>query len=817
MEVQAAPALPAPGTTWKRWGFRLAALCLVPLLVLGALEGALRLAGYGYPTAFFLKERLGDQTVFIENQKFGWQFFPPRAARTPQPMAFPARKEASILRIFVFGESAAMGDPEPAFGLARFLEVMLRTRYPEQRFEVLNVAMTAINSHAILSIARDCAGREGDFWIVYMGNNEVVGPYGAGTVFGRQAPPRWLVRTSLGLRRWRVVQWGEAGWRRLRDRSRHEASWGGMELFTSHQVRLTDARMRAVYTNFQKNLREIIETGRRSGAEVVVSTMLSNLRDCPPFASLHRPNLSENERKRWESAYQAGAKAAEAGEMKEALKAFEQALALDKEYAELHFYLARCQEALGEEDKARRQYEQARDWDGLRFRADTTLNDIIREEAARESMGAHLVDSAELLGGKGRIPGRDLLWEHVHLNLHGNYALARLLAEKVSSILETRNAAAQAWPDLKRCLQHLGFSDWDHYEVLEILRQRIERAPFTQQSNHQAEFQNHLDQMKKIRARLGPAQLEAAIKTGRAALTQWPGDWVLQERLARRLKQKGEADEAITLWESVIASLPHYAEAHCQMGLLKLRKGQAAEAAASLRRALQLKPDYPEALDGLGQVLASVKKFKEAIELYKKALELRPGYSEAHARLARAYEETGQIDAARAHYQESLRLKPDNWEASTGLGRLRDQQGGLSEEVAYYEKILAANPQDAQAHFNLGNALRGLGRLAEAQAHFHQAVRLKPNYAEAHNRLGFELARQGQDTEALRHFEEAVRLKPDLAEAHLNLGVALARLQRMDEAVTHFTEALRWNPQDATARKYLEEARRRGGRGTNDK
>ena len=44
--------------------------------------------------------------------------------------------------------------------------------------------MTAINSHAILPIARECARRDGDLWIIYMGNNEMVGPFGAGTVFG---------------------------------------------------------------------------------------------------------------------------------------------------------------------------------------------------------------------------------------------------------------------------------------------------------------------------------------------------------------------------------------------------------------------------------------------------------------------------------------------------------------------------------------------------------------------------------------------------------------------------------------------------------
>ena len=69
------------------------------------------------------------------------------------------------------------------------LESLLSLRHPGTRFEVVNAAMTAINSHVILPIARDCARADGDIWVLYMGNNEVVGPFGAGTVFGPATPP----------------------------------------------------------------------------------------------------------------------------------------------------------------------------------------------------------------------------------------------------------------------------------------------------------------------------------------------------------------------------------------------------------------------------------------------------------------------------------------------------------------------------------------------------------------------------------------------------------------------------------------------------
>jgi hypothetical protein len=48
---------------------------------------------------------------------------------------------------------------------------------------VVNAAVTAINSHVVRPIVHDLTRREADLFIVYTGNNEVVGPFGAGTVF----------------------------------------------------------------------------------------------------------------------------------------------------------------------------------------------------------------------------------------------------------------------------------------------------------------------------------------------------------------------------------------------------------------------------------------------------------------------------------------------------------------------------------------------------------------------------------------------------------------------------------------------------------
>ena len=170
-------------------------------------EGAFRLAGYGHPTSFFVASPHHEKGALIENTKFAWRFLPPTLARASQPTLLRREKSPGTTRVFMFGESAAEGDPEPAFGMPRLLEVLLEGRFPGRDFEVINAAVTAINSHAILPIARECAGLDGDFWVLYIGHNEVMGPFGAGTIFGQKTPPLATLRLGLSLKQLRLGQW----------------------------------------------------------------------------------------------------------------------------------------------------------------------------------------------------------------------------------------------------------------------------------------------------------------------------------------------------------------------------------------------------------------------------------------------------------------------------------------------------------------------------------------------------------------------------------------------------------------------------------
>jgi hypothetical protein len=266
----------------KKAIFGVIAICVVPLLLLLALEFALRIGGYGYQTSFFLERTIGGEKFLTENEKFGWRFFPKELARSPSATRFKAEKAPGTTRIFVFGESAALGDPKPAYSLGRYLQVLLRERFPAAKLEVITVAMTAINSHAIVPIARECARLEGDFWVIYMGNNEMMGPFGANPVSGPAAPSLGRIRAIIALRASRLGQLAENALASLKkDQSR---TWEGMKTFLAHQVPPRAPERDRVRENFQANLQSIIHLANRSGAKPIVCTVRFHARRAHPGA-----------------------------------------------------------------------------------------------------------------------------------------------------------------------------------------------------------------------------------------------------------------------------------------------------------------------------------------------------------------------------------------------------------------------------------------------------------------------------------------------------------------------------------------------------
>ncbi|MDQ5980036.1 MAG: hypothetical protein QG602_3011 [Verrucomicrobiota bacterium] len=545
-------------------------------LLLCGVELALRLAGFGHSPHFFRKARTADgELVWRENRNFTAPFFGEALVRRPQPVRLPLKKAPGTYRIFILGSSAAMGDPEPAFSLARVLEVQLRAAYPTVRFEVVNAAVTAINSHLVRGIAADCAQLEPDLFIVYEGHNEVIGPFGPTGVFTPFLKSETAVRAFVWLKGTRLAQLAA----RLGRRSDAPAGWGGMEMFLQQQIRADDPRLDTVRAHFQANLRAIIiDSGQAVGAKTLLCTVATNQRDFAPFLSADG----------------------------EAERVYQQAkLALDA----------------GRDDEARDLFQRALDLDTLRFRTDSRLNQVIRalpgkvritnfpssfsEETAKPKVrntnfgGIEVVDLAAALAAKSPhgILGNEYLYEHVHLTLRGTHEAALALLPSVAADLAARGlvtAPAAASLPLDLVGRHLGYNTHEQAMITLELVNRFSKPPFTGQSDHAARlaaWQRRADAAQALLAR--PDATDALRELGRLAVAASPDDWLLARNTGAMLVARQQPAEALPLLQRAAAWIDDDVDTLVALGWAHHALGHTAEAETAFAKARALEPRYP--------------------------------------------------------------------------------------------------------------------------------------------------------------------------------------------------------------------------------
>ena len=773
-------SLPAPKLTLRMsvrrlWLFRIAAAVLIPMLTLGVFELALRLSGFGYPTSFFLKDKIDGTDYYVSNDRFGYRFFPPALARTPLPLRMAVNKAPDTYRIFVFGESAAMGDPDPSFGAWRYLQVLLRDRFPGTHFEVVCVAMTAINSHVILPVARECGRRDGDLWIVYMGNNEMVGPFGAGTVFGSRAPGTGLVRAETAAKTTKIGQLLDSLMQKSGNHSSTPQIWSGLNMFKDHQLRYGDPSRGRAYENFKINLADILQIGCDAGVPVILSTVGSNLKDCAPFASLHKLRLSENEKTEWDGLYQQGISLESAGNYPDALSCYSRAAAIDPEYAELHFRAGHCQLALTNSNQAMQEFEIARDYDTLAFRADGRINQIIKDSADRQAnKGVHFLDAARMLAqnSPAEIPGNELFYEHVHLNFDGNYLLGLAFAEQVAKVLP-KSILAQGkteWASAELCDQRLSVSPWDRFRVWQDNYSRVSEPPFTDQLNDVPRARFYMAKLKELNSQMTEDARGQSRATYMEALKLAPDDYLLHENFAQFLDQTGDWNEAVRQEQQVSELLPQAPAAYYKTGELLVREGKTSDAATCFSHALSVRGDYVPALNDLGLILANQQKTDEAARLFNRVISINSGYVDTYL----------------------------DW------GFVEQCEGRSAQATAHYHTAAELQPNGPAAYFNQAVALAAEGHHDESITYFRNAIWMNPKFWQARYLLGGELAAEGKIDEAQTQFFEASSIRPDFIWAHLNDGVALAKLGKLEDALKEFQMTLRLNPTNTVAQQNLD-------------
>lgn len=708
-----------PKTSPRVWVLRLLLLVLAPVVTLGLLEGGLRLIGSGYDPHFFVEDDV-DKANLRNNDSFTWRFFPRALARTLQPIRLTKEKPANSHRIVLMGGSAAMGDPQPAYGMARVLQQLLEYRYPEQGFEVINTAVTAINSHVVLSIAEDCVDLEADLWLAYLGNNEVMGPYGSASVFGSSPPGRKTIRANLGFQKTRLGQW-MAGLR-AGDQEGVPSSWGGMAMFEGQDIPFDAPDLKRVQDNFRSNLQDIVALAKKHGIPLILSSVAVNLADSAPFVSLHDPDNAAAidfhlENRRWT----------------EAEAACRSALAEHSDSANTHYWLGKALIGQGKTKEARDAFQRACDLDALRFRTDSRLNAIIREVGASVP---HFVDGEQVLAEADQdgIPGREFFHEHVHLTYSGNYHLCLAFAaaaEKAFGLSST-----QPWLTEAECARALGHTVFHEREILKEMRQRLRTPPFVDQWGQEERDRLLVEQADALSKQLTPAMGQQAMAEFQKQLTKAPDDWIARQQFATLLNSTGKHAEEVEQWEAIVQEIPHDPNAHYQLGASRNRLKDWKGAETALLEAVRLRDRHPKAWNSLGICLSRQDGRKtEAYASFQRAVDVDPSMAEALMNWGLALQSGNELEAAEAKFEQAILANPKHIPSYGRLGTLLAKASKFKRASEVYAKVVELLPEDPSARINLALAQIKLGNKAAAIQEFETCLRLDPNNQLARNYL----------------------------------------------------------------------------------
>ena len=566
--------------------FTIITVVVIPLLFFVLVEFALGLMGVGTHYQYFNQIDIDGEAFYQENPDFADQFYPPSLNVGPLQNTFAAERSDDRLRVFVLGGSAAMGFPHKNHGVDRLLAAQLRSLFPNRDVEVVNTAMTSVNSHVVYQVAQTLPFESADVAVILMGNNEVVGPYGPGTFNQNFLSSLSAIRALQALKRTRLWQLLDSSLAEVQSSdAKADLEWQGMQMFVDNGVAEDDPRMSAVYEHFEGNLRDIVDTLHAKGMHVVLSTVPVNLRQSAPFLSIGRDDLSASDEANLAALRERAEAQALNGRWREAQDLWQQAIALDAGHADSHFQLATSLENLGEFALARSHYERALDLDGLRFRADTRINAII-ERVARgyDSSNVSFVNSSKGFDRASApyAPGWDLLVEHVHYDFSGNAVLARIFARAIArhlspttppKLLKTEEVAAR-----------IGFPNHETIENLKNLQGMAKQPPFPGQSNYQDYLAFLATELSSVTGEVG--EPKDVVRRRQQVLVNGEGDWKLHfemTALARHLKNKQAQYYHL---EQLFKLYPHNLESYINLATLLSQDGRWAEVIPLLERSL---------------------------------------------------------------------------------------------------------------------------------------------------------------------------------------------------------------------------------------
>ena len=716
----------------RRWVYAaLVALLQTAFLLLIAEATAGYLIGYR-STAAFVTEEHNQKNYYRLNRHFYQQFFKLNLDDFVQweilEQVLPhEKKDPATIRMIILGESAALGaPPDSVWSFSHILSRLCAAdpAHPRQ-LEVLNLACPGASSTVMRQLTEQIVPLLHPDWIiVYMGNNEWIGPYGAATAYGVSAPTYWerflriWERTALSALLTGQPAYKPFSYPRCPD-----------DLYRLYRlVKPEDQAWMATVERFRRNLKAICDTAEQHGVRAALCTVGVNLRDWGPYAS--EKDLLPTKQKELSGQTLTDHDATQDSDPRHRFESF---LNQHQQDPNVWFQLGDALYETGAYDLARVAYQKARDLDWLPSGANSTINRIIRDTAAQyRGKGVILVDAEKILNEMcpHNIADSTAFYDGVHLSLAGHVRLAYQL----KNVLFQDNTEAPDSPQkLEEQVLRLGLTPAEAEEHLKNLLRNL--PPFHMAFTRYVPpgyGRNRTALVQKFRQWREWSQRAPHRENDRAADGMIASDRYLDARQLEHYIQNGSTEQATAAFELFRTRYPYLTQT-CLLGyeisLLQSDKEQAEHwlrqtitwrgvnesTATSLRARLYAAfGDYPSAE-------------KELIALTDKA----SNYASFWLQFAQTAQQYRQTDRALACFERAVNLDPRNQEANQVVDDLletRFPENAAKQRLTLWKTIRNRYPASGEAAWRLGLALLETGDLEHASIQFKRAAALNPEW-----------------------------------------------------------------------------------------
>ncbi|MCF8432366.1 MAG: tetratricopeptide repeat protein, partial [Melioribacteraceae bacterium] len=490
----------------------------------------------------------------------------------------------------------------------RYVRKALKIVNSKTKIEVVNLGMSAINTYTIRDFVPGVIKHKPDLVLIYAGHNEYYGALGAGSTISL-GNNRFLVNAIIKLREFKTTQLLQ------------NIISGVMSLFADGKTERGTLMARMIGTGieydsdafhsgisqFEGNMDDILTEFGENNIPVIIGSLTMNLKQ-KPFLSSYKD--SQN---------------------KSAVDYFRDGLRFEED---------------GQFDKAKESFTRAKEYDDLRFRAPSEINEKIKYLARKHNATLLNIDSLFSANSPNGITGFNLMVDHLHPNVKGYYLIGKEYYKAIQSMNLGKIKPTDKLEQLDSFVKNnLAFTDLDS-TIADIKRRMLLGSyPFVginEPNKLLAEFtvDNFVDSL--------------ALKVQNKDVF-WED---AHEILADRYLKKGEINKFMREIDAILGDRPFNEYVHAKTVEKLIDKGYFREA---LKYLIPLHELVQNAFTfkWLGSISLYFKDYKNAKSFLEGCLKYDKKDPQVYYNLAGAYFNLGDSDNALAALETCLKLNPN--------------------------------------------------------------------------------------------------------------------------------------------------------------